>query len=89
MFLYTDVSDFAISGIPHQANDNGHLHLLSFFSQKLTSAEINYDVPNKEILGVIKSLKEFCPWLSGTILPVTIITDHKNLEYFMSSHQLN
>ena len=65
VFLYTDVLGFAISGIPHQANDDGHLHLLSFFSQKLISAEINYDVHDKEMLGVIKSLKEFHPWLSG------------------------
>ena len=87
--LFTDASDFAISGIPHQANNNGKLHPLCFFSQKLTDAEINYDIHDKEMLGVIESLKEFRPWLSGTIIPVSVITNHKNLEYFMTSHLLN
>ncbi len=44
MVLFTDASDFAISGIPHQADNNGKLHPLCFFSRKLTDAEINYDV---------------------------------------------
>ena len=89
VFLFTNASDFSISGIPHQADSNGNLHPLCFFSWKLTNAEINYDVHNKEMLGVIESLKEFRPWLSGMVLPVLVITDHKNLEYFMTSHQLN
>ena len=89
VFLYTDASDFAISGIPHQTNNDGLLHPLCFYSHKLIPVEINYDVHNKEMLGVIKSLKEFHPWLSGTVLPISVITNHKNLEYFMSSQQLN
>ena len=32
IFLYTDASDFAISGIPHQADEDGSLHPLCFFS---------------------------------------------------------
>ena len=28
-------------------------------------------------------------WLIGTDLPVTVISDHKNLMYFMQSHSLN
>ncbi len=89
VFLFTDASDFAISGIPHQADSKGDLHLLCFFSWKLTDAEINYDVHDKEMLGVIESLKEFRPWLSGTVISVSVITDHKNLEYFMTSWWLN
>ena len=38
---------------------------------------------------LFRSLKEFRPWLSGTTIPVSVITDHKNLEYFMSQRQLN
>src|SRR5258708_5026727 len=89
LYLFTDTSDFTISGIPHQADENRNLHPLCFFSRKLSEAEINYNVHDKEMLGVIESLKEFRPWLSGMILPVSIITDHKNLEYFMTSHLLN
>ena len=38
---------------------------------------------------MIEALKEFRPWLSGTVLPISIITNHKNLKYFMTSCQLN
>src|SRR5258708_33743771 len=62
---------------------------LCFFLRKLTSAEINYDIHDKEMLGIVKSLKEFRPWVSGTILPVSVIMVHKNLEYFMTLQKLN
>src|SRR5258708_35351614 len=39
--------------------------------------------------STMESLQEFRHWLSGTVIPVLVITDHKNLEYFMTSHQLN
>lgn len=29
------------------------------------------------------------PWLSDTTIPVSVNTDHKNLEYFMVQRQLN
>ena len=89
VYLFMDASDFTISGIPHQADEDGNLHPLCFFSHKLSEAEVNYDIHDKEMLGVIESLKEFRPWLSGTTLPVSVITDHKNLEYFVTLHLLN
>ncbi len=88
-FLFMDASNFAISGIPHQEDEGRNLHPLCFFSQKLDPAEINYGIHDKEMLGVMESLQEFRHWLSGTVIPVLVITDHKNLEYFMTSHQLN
>ena len=88
-FLFTDASDFAISGILHQYGDDGELHPVAFFSRKLEPAEINYDVHDKEMLAVIASLREFRHWLSGTLSPVSVITDHNNLRYFMSQRQLN
>ncbi len=42
--LFTNTFDFAIFSIPHQADSNGNLHPLCFFSWKLTDAEINYNV---------------------------------------------
>jgi len=89
VILFTDASNFTISRIPHQADVNDELHPLCFFSWKLTDAEVNYDVHDKEMLDMVESLKEFRHWLSGMTIPVLVITDHKNLEYFMTSRQLN
>ena len=88
-FLCTDASNFAISGILHQSDSDGELHPIAYFSQKLEPAEINYDIHDKEMLAVIASLCEFRHWLSGTIIPISIIIDHNNLRYFMAQCQLN
>jgi hypothetical protein len=53
----TDGSDFTISGIIQQLDANGDLHPVAFFSQKLTPAKINYDIHDKELLGIIET---FC-----------------------------
>ncbi len=89
IFLFTDASDFVISGIPHQQDEAGDLHPLAFYSRKLSESEINYSVHNKEMLGIMESLREFRPWLAGSELPISIITNHKNLKYFMNLQCLN
>ena len=89
IFLFTDASDFAISRIPHQQDDSGKLHPLAYYSRKLSESEVNYSIHDKEMLGVMESFREFRPWLAGTEIPVSVITDHKNLEYFMTLQCLN
>ncbi|OJT10654.1 Transposon Tf2-12 polyprotein [Trametes pubescens] len=87
--LSTDASDFAIAGVLHQPDDQGLLHPVAFFSRKLTPAEINYEVYDKELLAIVESFRTFRAWLIGTVVPVAVVSDHKNLEYFMSSRVLN
>lgn len=87
--LSTDASDFAISGVLQQPDDDGRLHPVGYFSRKLTPAEINYEVYDKELLAVVESFRDMRAWLHGTTQPVSVVSDHKNLEYFMSSRVLN
>ena len=88
-FLYTDASDYAIAAILQQHGSDGELHPVGYFSRKLQAAEINYDVHDKEMLAIMASLRDFRHWLSGTSIPISIITDHKNLQYFMTQRVLN
>lgn len=53
----------------------------AFFSRKLTPAERNYDVGNRELLAMKLALEEWRHWLEGANQPFIILTDHKNLEY--------
>jgi hypothetical protein len=39
----------------------------------------NYKIYNKELLTIVKALKEWRPKLQGTKKPFKIITDYKNL----------
>lgn len=87
--LVTDASDFAIAGIHLQPDDLGILHPVAYFSRKLSPAEINYEVYDKELLAIVKSFRDMRSWLIGTSSPVSVISDHKNLEYFMTSQVLN
>ncbi|QRV99185.1 Transposon Tf2-1 polyprotein [Ceratobasidium sp. AG-Ba] len=87
--LLTDASDFAISGIHCQPDPLGALHPVAFYSGKFTPAEINYEIYDKEMLAVVDSLRHMCAWLLGSPFPISVVTDHRNLEYFMTSRVLN
>ncbi|KAI2643054.1 Transposon Tf2-9 polyprotein [Labeo rohita] len=61
----------------------------AYFSHKLTSAERNYDVGNRELLAIKLALEEWRHWLEGAQHPFTVLTDHKNLEYLRTARVLN
>ncbi|KAL7280850.1 hypothetical protein ACG7TL_005794 [Trametes sanguinea] len=87
--LATDASDFAIAGVLHQPDADGLLHPVGYFSHKLSPAEINYEVYDKELLAIVESFRDMRAWLIGTDPPVSVVSDHKNLEYSMKSRVLN
>ena len=62
---------------------------MAFISKVLNETERNYEIHNKEMLGVIRCLEVWRHFLEGAKLKFEIWTDHKNLEYFMSSQNLN
>ncbi|KAL0195002.1 hypothetical protein M9458_008574, partial [Cirrhinus mrigala] len=61
----------------------------AFFSHKLSPAERNYDVGNRELLAIKLALEEWRHCLEGARHPFTILTDHKNLEYLRAAKVLN
>ncbi|QRV85327.1 Retrotransposable element Tf2 protein [Ceratobasidium sp. AG-Ba] len=87
-FLECDTSDFATSAILLQFSEDGHLHPVAFLSKAMTPAKRNYNIYHKELLAIVKALKEWRHLLKGTSLPVQIITDHKDLEPFKASKDL-
>ncbi|QRV95333.1 Retrotransposable element Tf2 protein [Ceratobasidium sp. AG-Ba] len=87
-FLECDASDFATGAILSQFSEDDRLHPVAFLSKAMTPAERNYDIYHKELLAIVKALKEWRHLLEGTALPVQIITDHKNLEPFKASKDL-
>ena len=85
----TDASDYVTAGVLSQYDDNGQLRPVAYFSCKMSPAESNYEIYNKELLAIINAFELWRSELEGTEEPVQVITDHKNLEYFMSSKLLN
>lgn len=60
-----------------------------FFSRKHSPQKINYEIYNKKLLTIIKFFKEWRSMLEGTGLPLKILNDHRNLEYFICTKQLS
>ena len=87
-WVETDASDSVIAGVLSQMH-NGVLRPVAYFSQKLTPAECNYMIYDKELLAIIKSFEAWRPELAGCDKEIKILTDHRNLEYFMATKDLN
>ena len=85
----TDASDFAQGAVLSQPDDEGILHPIAFWSRKFAPAELNYEIYDKELLAIKNAFEEWRAYLIGTQKPIQVITDHKNLEYFMSTKKLN
>ena len=59
---------------------------LGFYTRKLNSAQLNYTVGEKELLGIIEGFKAFEGMIRGQDL--TVHTDHLNLLYKSMLSQL-
>ena len=87
--METDASNYAYGAVLSQKQaDNCH-HLIGFMSKLMNPAEWNYGIPDKEALAIIKGLQNWRHWLKHMKLPIQILTDHKNLEYFAKPWVLN
>src|SRR5271163_3560943 len=70
-----------------QVDDTGIMKPCAFFSKKNSPAECNYEIYDKEMLAIIRSLEEWDAELRS-VSKFEIRSDHKNLEYFMSVRKL-
>ncbi|KAI2653584.1 Transposon Tf2-9 polyprotein [Labeo rohita] len=85
-----DASTTGVGAVLSQAvSDPPLLHPCAYNSRKLSPAEQNYDVGNRELLVIKLALEEWRHWLEGSKHPFTIITDHKNLQYIHEAKRLN
>ena len=87
--LEVDASEIAVGAILSQRQGTkAQLHPVAFFSRKLSTAEKNYDVGDRELLAIKSALEEWRYLLEGAAHPILIFTDHKNLEYLRSAKRL-
>jgi hypothetical protein len=85
----TDASSHVSTGVLSQYDDQGVLHPVAFFSKKHSPTEENYQIYDQELDAIVKSLEQWRPECEGSAHPIRILTDHKNLECFMTSKLLN
>ncbi|MBW0502836.1 hypothetical protein O181_042551 [Austropuccinia psidii MF-1] len=83
----TDASDYALGAVLSQVNDSGN-HPIAFYSRKLLPAELNYEVHDKALLGIVWALKRWRAFLLSLYNSFEVLTDHSFLQYSMSSKVL-
>jgi hypothetical protein len=89
IIVETDASDYISASVLSQYDDEGILHPVTFFTKKHTPGECNYEIYDKELIAIIRAFEEWRPELEGILYPIQVLSDHKNLEYFMSMKLLN
>lgn len=88
-FVEPDASKNALGAVCSQPDDQGILHPLAFFSRSLTPPERNYHIHDTELLAAIEGLEHWRHYFAYSEHPATILTDHKNLEYFSEKRALS
>src|SRR5882724_4935165 len=73
------VLDTAVLSI---TTSNGELHPIAFQSRTFSAPELNYDVHDKELLAIFEAFKRWRHYLEGSALPIDVVTNHQNLQYF-------
>ena len=85
--IETDASDLAIGACLCQMKDQ-KWHPVAYYSRKMSAAEQNYDIHDKELLAVVCALQNWRVY-AESCSDLTIFTDHKNLLNFTTTKELN
>jgi RNase H-like domain found in reverse transcriptase/Integrase zinc binding domain/Integrase core domain len=80
--IQVDSSLFATGGILSQTDANGDRHPCAYLSKSLTKEQRNYDTGDRELLGIVRALKEWRHYIQGSGHTTTVLSDHDNLRHF-------
>jgi hypothetical protein len=62
---------------------------VAYFSKKLSPAESNYEIHDKELLAIVRAMEEWKGELIEVKNPFVVLSDHKNLQYFIITRKLS
>ena len=86
--MKTDALDYALAAILSIVNEDNKVHLVAFHFYTFTTAELNYNTYDKELLTIFEAFKIWQHYLEGSAYLIDIVTDYKNLEYFSITKML-
>jgi hypothetical protein len=87
--LETDASAYAVGAALFQKDERGKRKAIGYASKTLNVAEQNYDIWDREFLGLIFGLTYWRHLLSGTLHPVQVFVDHANLLHYRHPQKVN
>ena len=84
-----DASNYTMGAILMQRDEKNVLHLIAFFSKSMNVAQHNYDIYNKEPLGLWEMLRHWRQYLFQPQHKVQIYTNHANLLFWKNPGEHN
>ena len=87
--IEADASDYVTAGIISQRDSDGGLRPVAYFSKRMSPAECNYEIYDKELLAIVRCFEQWRPELEGAAFPIEVLSDHRNLQYFTTTKQLS
>jgi len=88
VLVKTNASDYTLAGIISSISPDGEIHPIAFHSHTFMDTEQNYNTHDKELLAIFECFKIWRHYLKGSQHRIDIVTDHKNLEYFLTMKML-
>jgi len=84
-----DASNYAIGATLNQKDEQGRWHPVAYYSTTLLETKRNYDIYDKELLAIVKSLHHWRTYLAGAPHQIVIHTDHSNLLYWKELRKIS
>ena len=85
MRIEVDTLDYTMREVLSIEYSDRQWRMVVYFSKSLNKTKRNYEIHDKEMLVVIRSLKNWRYLLEDVKFKFEVWTDHKNLEYFMKA----
>ena len=87
--LEVDASLFGVGMMLFQRNAQNRWRPVSYYSVALNAAKRNYNIWDREFLGMIKGLKHNWHLLVGSLHKAVILMDHENLGHYWHPQKIN
>ena len=79
--LAVDANDVGIGAVLLQEDNNGIDHPVCYFSKKFNKHQKNYSTIEKECLALILAIQQFEVYLTSSISPIVVFSDHNPLSF--------
>ena len=81
--METNALNYTLTANLSIVNEDNEVHPVAFHSCTFTAVELNYDTHDKELLTIFEAFRIWQHYLEGLAYSINVVTDHKNLEYFL------
>lgn len=89
VIIETVAFDYVSAGVLLQHYDEGVIHPMAYISKTHSPVEYNCDIYNTELMVIIDALEAWRRECEGACHPLQLLTDYKNVEYWLMNKLLN